>query len=285
MAGVSFVSRKLGVDEHRDLALLLDPPGTDARTDWGKAEELELDHRDLSDEPAAGALFDELPAGVNASSKLNSLKKDLSDQLYREQAFLLIENETLGLTSKPGESEKDFATRCRDAAREERDAEIDELSDRYERKLDTVRGRVAKKERELLQDEADYQARKREEVLSAGESVLGVFLGRRSSRAISTAARKRSMTARAKAEIGETQAELAELREDVAEIQAEMREEAENIARKWEEALDDFEEVRITPRRADVDVELVALAWTPYWEVTFDERGRDRTSALAAYRR
>ncbi len=93
------------------------------------------------------------------------------------------------------------------------------------------------------------------------------------------------MTAKAKAEIGDTQAELAKLRQDVAELQAEMREEAEDISLKWEEALDDIDEVRITPRRTDIDVELLALAWTPYWEVTFDERGRKRTSAVPAYGR
>jgi polyhydroxyalkanoate synthesis regulator phasin len=92
------------------------------------------------------------------------------------------------------------------------------------------------------------------------------------------------MTAKAKADISDTQAELTKLREDVADLQAEMRDEAEEIARKWEEALDDIEEVRVTPRRTDIDVELFALAWTPSWEVTFDERGRERTSAVPAHR-
>jgi len=147
-----------------------------------------------------------------------------------------------------------------------------------------VRDRLAKKERDLVEDEADYQARKREEMVSAGESVLGVLLGRRSSRAVSTAARKRRMTAKAKADIGETQARIAGLQEDLAELEAEMREDAEDIARKWDEALDEIEEVSVTPRRSDIDVEMLALAWTPYWEVTFDERGRERTSAVPAYR-
>ena len=78
----------------------------------------------------------------------------------------------------------------------------------------------------LIEDEAEYQARKREEIVSAGESVLGVFLGRRSSRAISTAARKRRMTAKAKADIAESKAAIADIQEDLAELQEEMREEA-----------------------------------------------------------
>ncbi len=284
MARVSFVSRKLDVDEERNVALVLDPTGSSGRADWGEAEETGLAYRDLADGPASDALFDEVPPEVSTAAKLTSLKKGFSDHLYREQAFVLSSNKALSLHSRPGESTKDFAARCRDAAREARDAEVDKLSDNYERKLDVVQDRLSRKERELIDDEADYQARKREEVLSAGESVLGVFLGRRSSRAVSTAARKRSMTAKAKADISDTQAELAKLREDVADLQAEMRDEAEAIARKWEEALGDIEETRVTPRRTDIDVELLALAWTPYWEVTFDERGRERTSAVPAYR-
>jgi hypothetical protein len=284
MARVSFVSRKLDVDEERHVALVIDPPDTAGRADWEEAEETGLAYRDLADEPAPNALFDEVPSEVSTAVKLDSLKKGFSDHLYREQAFILSSNKSLGLHSRSDESAKDFAARCRDAAREARDTEVDKLSDKYEKKLDVVQDRLARKERSLVEDEADYQSRKREEVLSAGESVLGVFLGRRSSRAVSTAARKRSMTAKAKADISDTQAELAKLREDVADLQAEMRDEAEEIARKWEEALDDIEEVRVTPRRTDIDVELLALAWTPYWEVTFDERGRERTAAVPAYR-
>ncbi|HER43682.1 MAG TPA: hypothetical protein ENO08_04405 [Candidatus Eisenbacteria bacterium] len=284
MARVSFIDRKMKVDEQQDVALLFDPPDSAAGVNWEDAERLDLAHRDLSDSPARNVLFDELPAGLSSVGKLGSLKKDFSNHLYKELAFTLSANKALGLTSRPGETEKDFAARCRDAAREARDAEVDKLSDRYERKLDLLRDRLARKERDLMEDEAAYQARKREEMLSAGESVLSVFLGRRSSRAISTAARKRSMTAKAKADIGETQAELATLREDVAELQAEMDGKAEEIARTWEEALVGIEEVHIRPRRTDISVDLVALAWTPYWEVTFDDRGRERTSALPAFR-
>jgi len=284
LARVSFVSRKLDVDEQRDVALLLEPPDSTARSDWKDAEQVELSYRDVSDRAAPDALFDEVPTTLSTAAKLKSFKKGFSDHLYRDQAVVLSSNEELEIHSKPGELEKDFIARCRDAARERRDDELDKLADKYERKLDTVRDRLAKKQRDLVEDEAEYQARKREEMVSAGESVLGVLLGRRSSRAVSTAARKRRMTAKAKADIGETQARIAGLQEDMAELEAEMREDADDIARKWEEALDEIEEVRVTPRRADIDVELLALAWTPYWEITFDERGRERTSAVPAYR-
>jgi hypothetical protein len=284
LARVSFISKKMDVDEERDLALLLDPPESGGRADWEEAEELELEYRDLSDRAVVDALFDEVPGGISTATKLKSFKRGFSDHIYRERAILLNSNKTLKLHSKPGEAMKDFVARCRDAAREQRDEELDKLADKYERRLDTVRDRLARKQRDLVEDEAEYQARKREEMVSAGESVLGVLLGRRSSRAVSTAARKRRMTAKAKADIGETQARIAGLKEDVAELEAEMREDAEEIARKWEEALDEIEEVKVTPRRADIEVELFALAWTPYWEVTFDERGRERTSAVPAYR-
>jgi hypothetical protein len=284
LARVSFVSRKLDVDDEKDVALLLEPPESSARADWEEAEEIALEYRDLSDRAGADALFDEVPAGISTSAKLKSFKKGFSDHLYKGQAVILSANKALELHSKPGEAAKDFVARCRDAAREQRDDELDKLADKYERKLDVVRDRLEKKQRDLVEDEAEYQARKREEMVSAGESVLGVLLGRRSSRAVSTAARKRRMTAKAKADIGETQARIAGLQEDMADLESEMREDADEIASKWEEALDEIEEVRVTPRRADIDVELLALAWTPYWEVTFDERGRERTSAVPAYR-
>ncbi len=284
MARVSFVSRKYDVHEERDVAMLLEPPESRGRADWDEAEPLAIAYRDLSDRAFGDALFADVPGSVSNATKLKALGKEFSDHLYRNEEIVLSMNPALKVFSKPGETPGDFAPRCRDAARERRDDEVDKLSDSFEKKLDRLRDKRARKERDLIEDEAEYQSRKREELLSAGESVLGVFLGRRSSRAVSTAARKRRMTTKAKGDIAETKAELEDVREDIEDLTREMREKAEEITREWDEALEEIEEVKVTPRRADIDVEIVALAWAPHWELTYeDERGRERTDAVPAY--
>ncbi len=274
MARVSFVSKKYDVDEERHVAMLLEPADSRGGADWEEGDELALDYRDLSDRAFGDALFAEVPATLTTAAKLKSLSKDFADHLYRKHAVVLSTHAALKLASKPGEAHGDFAARCRDAAREARDAEVDKLSEKFEKKIDKLRDKLGR----------EYQARKREEIVSAGESVLSVFLGRRSSRAVSTAARKRRMTTKAKADISESKAAIADLEEDIADLQDEMREDAAEITSRWEESLGELEEVKVTPRRTDIDVEILALAWAPHWELTYeDERGRERTDAVPAY--
>jgi len=285
MATVHFVSRKYDLAEETSAALLLDAPASGAPSAWDEAEEVPVDFRDLLERPATGSFFPtEVPPALASATKLKRLKKPLSDHLYRNRSITLMVNEAADLSSKPGENLGDFTARCRDAAREERDEALDKISDRYEKKIDKLRDRIDSKQRDLMEDEAEFQARKREEMISAGESVLGVFLGRRSSRAISTAARKRRMTAKAKSDIADTRAKIAGLSEDLTELQREAREEVEKIRQRWEEELETVEEVDVTPRRADVVIDTLALAWAPFWRISYASAdGRTRTAVVPAY--
>ena len=284
MAMVQFGRREYDVDERREVALLLEVPESRSLLRWDEAEALDITYRDLVSEPFGEPLFADVPAAVTSAKKLKGLANDFSDYLYRHEAVVLGYSPALDLHSRSGESPRDFTVRCREAARERRDAEVDKLSQQYERKIEQLQDRLRREERELGEDEAEYSARKREELVSAGESVLGMFLGRRSSRAASMASRKRRMTTQAKADIEESQASIAELKEDIAKLQEDLAEEAEAITRRWADALEEMQEVRVTPRRTDIDVELFALAWVPHWEVTYqDARGRERTDAVPAY--
>jgi len=283
LATVRFESRKYDVHDDRDVALLSRVPESSGGADWEEAEPITVSQRDLLDRAVDDAGFGEVPSSVSTAGKLKGFAKSFSDHLYRHQSITLALNPVLKLHSEPGEDPGDFRVRCRDAARQARDEKVDKLSDKYETRLDRVRDKLGKKQRDLVEDEAEYEARKREELLSAGESVLGVFLGRRSSRAVSTAARKRRMTAKAKSDIAETRALISEIEEDLAELEEEFREEADEIGRKWEEALDEIEDVRVTPRRTDIAVELFALAWAPYWRIAYTAGGREHVRAIPAY--
>jgi len=98
--------------------------------------------------------------------------------------------------------------------------------------------------------------------------LLGIF-GRRSTTAVSRAARKRRLTTTAKADIEESEAEIARLEDEIEDMRQEMQEEAEVITDKWAATLKEIETYAVKPRRTDVQVEVVALAWTPYWEIGY----------------
>jgi hypothetical protein len=228
-----------------------------------------LDPSELENRPEPGALFGSVPSELSSASKLKAIAKDVSDYLYREQVFNLLYNPELKLYSRPGESDRDFRIRAQQVAREKRDGEVQKLRTKYQRQLDRLQNRLAREERELSEDQAKYEARKREEVISAGETVVGMLgiFGRRRTTGLSRAATKRRLTSQAKADIAESEAEIDRLQAEIEDMRRMMQEEAEAISEKWAATLDQIETYGVKPRRKDVEVELVALTWAPYWEI------------------
>jgi hypothetical protein len=282
---VSFVDRKRGVDEGQQVGLLVQPGDLSKVIRWQDVDHIDLEADELEDEPEGGALFGPVPSEINTASKLKGFARDFGDYLYHEQTLELHYNPELKLYGEPAESEREFVIRAQQIARERRDAEVEKLRSKYRKKLDRLETRLAREEQELAEDQAEYEARKREELLSAGETVVGMLgiFGRRTSRGLSTAATKRRLTTKARADITESEEEINRLEADIEDMREEMEEEAEAIAEKWADALEEVESYTVKPRRSDVQVEVVALGWAPFWEIGYraprDKLTHDRVPA------
>jgi hypothetical protein len=288
-ASVRFSDRKLGVDAEQDVTLLLPLSERGTMVSWKDAAEVKLDPRDLEEEPAEAAAFSgDLPEAVSSVRGIQALGRDLADHLYRTGSFGLAYNPTLKLYARSAESERDFKVHCQQVAREQRDAAVDKLRDKYEDKVRRLQERLEREQQELAEDKAAYKGRMAEEVLSGLATVAGAIgvLGRRSGslRSLSTAATKRRMTSSAKADIAESEAAVARLQADMETLKSDMEQEADQLTQQWAAAADDIQQTRIVPKKADIAVQMVALAWAPSWQVTYeDARGRSRTEAAPAY--
>ncbi len=62
-----------------------------------------------------------------------------------------------------------------------------------------------------------------------------------------------------------------------------MKQETDAITARWEAALETFEEMPITPRRTDVEVNLFAPAWVPSWLITYRAGAITQTTTVPAY--
>jgi len=286
VAEIRFVDSKINIDQQVE-KLLLTPVSGDLRgVDWNEAETLPIEFRDLRDSPERviadqGPFFASVPEQANTAQEIKSIGKDLVDWLFYNSRLPIAVHPELGIAQDPGESERDFKIRLKQAARERRDADVDALEEKYAAQIDKLEDKLRKKEHDLAADEADHQARKQEELLGAGETVLGMLMGRR--RSLSSVASKRRLTRKAKLELAETMDEIANVEEDIAELEAELKEAADEITQRWENALDDLTTQELKPRRTDVDVRLVALAWLPSWLISYKEGDRTRMTGVSAY--
>ncbi|MCS6843326.1 MAG: hypothetical protein NZ528_03245 [Caldilineales bacterium] len=285
LATMHFLDAKRNVDERRDVQVLAEPPSGAGLVRWDQAELLSLDERDLMDQPEADARFDEVPASVNSAKKLSALASDLQDHLYRSQTYTLLYNPVLKLYAEPGEDARAFKIRCQQAAREQRDAEVDKLAAKYESQIAKLEERLQRETLELEKDRATHTSRKQQEMLNVGDTVLGMFLGqrRRATSVLSSASQKRQMTEKAKLEIQESEQLIAQLQKQIADLQKEMETAAAEIEARWTAATEQVEEVLVRPRKTDVKVHRVALAWTPFWELAVvDRSGQQRNEVVRA---
>ncbi|OUC06913.1 hypothetical protein RY27_18085, partial [Litorilinea aerophila] len=206
------------------------------------------------------------------------------DWLYYNSRLPIQVHPELEVYQMPGERQRAFLARLQQAAREARDAEVDRLEAKYATQLDRLRDKLERARREKSEKEADLAARRQHEWIGIGESILGFFLGRRSTRALSTAASRRRMTMKAGYAVEELTEEIQELEQDIQQLQEELQEQSDAITRKWANSLDQVEVEELKPRRADVEVQTVAVAWLPSWLIRYHDGLQERTAVIAAYR-
>ena len=284
---VRFLDRKSKIDQQIEKKLVLRDLEKTTFLDWKSAKESSAKITDLLDNEEqisnTDIFFESIPEFANSQQEFKKLGKDLHDFLYYNSKLKLKKNVELNIIQKPEESERDFQIRLLQVAREQRDAEVDMLKKKHSKQLDKLENKIRKLEFDLASDESDYQARKREEIVGAGESVLGFFLGSRRTSTATTAARRRRLTSKAKRTIAETKKEIVEAKKDVSELEEELRKAVEKIVEKYEKGIGrlNFEEFK--PKRTDVKINLVSLAWQPYWIINYKEKGLSQMTSLKAY--
>ncbi|MBN1248664.1 MAG: hypothetical protein JXC32_13475 [Anaerolineae bacterium] len=274
-------TKALQVDESEPVALLAQPPQGIGTVRWEQAETVDLAPRDLLDRPEPESYFHELPESINEFSELTAIRRELEDYLYRSRSFRLSYNEPTDLHAEPDESEREFRMRVSQKARELRDAEVDTLEDRYKSKLNMLEDRLRSARVALDKKETTARQRKQDALITAGETVLSLFSGRR--RSISSAARKVTQATTTKSDIQAAEEKVADVEADIEELKADLKAETDAIVARWEGILDDHEEVVITPRRSDIEVNLFALAWVPTWYVVYEAGGIKQSATVTAY--
>ncbi len=284
-AAVSFSDRKRAISENRRLVTALFPSGSPAgAASWEGCETLGGAQESLCDTPDSRAwAFASLPENLSTARNLAAFGEPFADWLYLHSRFQLTVHAETGLFRRSGESERDFAIRLQQAARENRDREVDALEKKYEPQLERIREKIRKEERELAQDEAEHQSRKTSELVGLGESVLGFFLGRKSTRGIGSALSRRRMTSNAKADIEESHESIEELQREQEKVSSEMQARVREISAKWEHPESALAGEELAPRRSDVSVHFVTLGWLPSWRLSVAGPDGPTTLTLPAY--
>ena len=262
-ATVRFLDRKYGVDSEVSHNVLVPDPDPRGVVRWDDFGSVQIDV--LTRMPAPQSRFVTLEPPLSTTKLMNALKRDFKDWLYRSTNLKARANKTLKVYAGPETSKSDFMRLCADAAREKRDAEIDKVGDRYERKLDTLENRLKREERELRQDEDELSDRKMEEMGTHAENVLSLFSRRR--RRMTTSLTKRRLTQQAKADVEESIEAIDDLERQIRDLESEFKEKLDEIGERWGNVVNETSEVSLKPTKTNIFVDDFGVAWMPYYLV------------------
>jgi hypothetical protein len=271
VARLHYADKKAGVDHWETLALL-QPIGESMPAEpWADSVPIDDGVPELDKAPEAGARFAPMPPELSRARCYADWSKSLKNYLYRERTLDLWICPEVKATSTPTEAEREFRLRVAQASRERRDREVEKLRAQYAPKMTTLEDQIRRARERLEREQAEANRSTWDATVAMGTSVLGALFGRKAvtkanvGRAAS-AAKAAGRAAQQHGDIGRAEGSLEALRRKYAKLEAEFHEEVSQITPPLRPEAVAMVPLPIRPRKTDITVEQVVLAWTP-WKV------------------
>jgi hypothetical protein len=246
---------------HEEWEAILSPIG--ANPDFAAARTVDYDTRDFTAAVPDDARYRLPEADISGAAFWRDARARLESYLDRERTLEIFKNSELKLASRVGETREEFAARCDAAAQEQADAEVAKLRDTYRKKVKRVQDRLATAEQRVADLEADLEGAHQQQVVDSASAVLGILLGRRSTRSITGSARSRRAARSKERRLATAEAKAADTSAEIDELETELRHELEQINDRWEAKGDAIEPVEVGLEKNDIDVVELLLLWIP----------------------
>jgi hypothetical protein len=238
--------------------------------DWENSSPLDLAVEDLEKSPEDGAQFSELPAAASKAKNYNKWEKDLAAWLYRSQKVELFKSSNLDQVSNPDESERDFRIRLQQAARERRDEAAERLRQKYAPRIAALEEKKRRAQQAVEREAEQAKGQKMQTAISFGATLLSSFMGRKAvslsslGRATS-AARGVGRSIKESQDVGRAEETVAAVDAQMAELDAQFKQETDAIEASSDPQTETLETTVLKPKKANITINLLSLAWAPYW--------------------
>jgi hypothetical protein len=274
VAALRFENNKLDLSENRRSARLVAIRASAVPVDWANAEQVALEAEDLEKTGAEDGLYCDLPPAAGQTKSYTGWGRDLIDWLYGSEQLTLYTSPLLDVTSQPGESERDFRIRLNQAAREQRDAAIEKVRDKYNEERARLEERVRKAEQAKQRETEQANTAKMQSVVSLGSTLLDAFLGRKklSKSTISKATSAARGVGRAYGQgqdVARADENIEVLKKELEELNSAFMEETKQLESTYDPLAAALETTTVKPLKKNINVQLLALVWAPHWQDSF----------------
>ncbi|TWU14010.1 AAA-like domain protein [Symmachiella macrocystis] len=273
-ARLHFVKSTYKVDQWQDLTLL-STLGEEMPSDvWEAATAIDAAQMETESEPEIDADFATVPADCLQAKSYPTWQKKLKEHLYQSQELSVWKCAALKTYSAAGEAEGDFRIRLAQTAREHRDLQVEKIRDRFTTKLQRLQGKIQTAEERVAREKSQATRATTDSVISIGSTILGALFGRKiASRTnvgrASTSMRSAGRAAQQRSDVARAEEKVENLNEQVEDLQRQFEEDADQLEEAFQVDALELEELSMRPRKSDIDVDEVALLWTP-WRVDAD---------------
>ncbi len=270
-AKVRFSDSKAGVDVTQDVTVLAPIAEGALPVDWDHAVEAELVLSDLEQEPVAGAQFAALPVAAGKAKSYEAWAKNFSGWIFRNEKVDLLRSPSTKEISKPGESERDFRVRLQQSGREQRDAQLEKLRQKYALKMAALQDRLRRAQQMVERQQIESRSSHLQVALSVGATIFGAFMGRKAVSATTigkatTAIRGAGRAIKESQDVGQAEENREALQQQLAELEAQFKAETDSLIASIDPLTETLEVLSLKPTKSNIAVKLVALAWVPQWQ-------------------
>ncbi len=264
---VRLLDTKSGIDqttENTRLAAFADGP---IPIDWNAGSDVSVPVGDMESEPRAGAAFHDLPAPARDPKAITGFSRDYTDWLYQTQELSLLHSAARKAFSTPGESEAEFRARIAQDALAGHDHKTEALRQKYDTKVAAIQEKIRKAGQAVDREKDQSKQAGLNAVLNIGTSILGGLFGGRSS---STTSIKRAASGASRAlgqhsDVGRAEDTVHAYQQQLADLEAQFQADLA-AATGSDGSQEPLETVVVRPKKTDIDVTLVALAFAPHWQ-------------------
>jgi hypothetical protein len=266
-AKVHFANAAARVDQWEDVSLLILAEDLNDSA-WEQAQ-VAAEEPDFDSGPDGAARFGPLPPEFSRAKQYATWSSGLRDYLYRNRVLQLWRCKPLKEVSQPGESEGDFRARLAQAARELRDQQAEKLRAKYAPKLASLEDQLRRAQQRVEKEKAQANQHTFQAAITFGASILSAFTGRKLASSANigraaTSARAASRAAQQRADIAHAADSVEAVQQKLGDLDAEFKLEMDKLELATRPDALELEPLEIKPKKSEINVTRVALAWVPY---------------------
>ncbi|MFA7080738.1 MAG: DUF87 domain-containing protein [Candidatus Bathyarchaeia archaeon] len=261
-AQIRFSDTKAKINIVKDQVFIVPVKDGPIPLDWENAQNINIDLSKLTDKPPTLThSYSEVPSAILQKNNYSLWKKDFTDWLSETQKTRLFRSPHLKEISKPEESERDFRIRLEQLVRENRDQQIEKLRKKYNTSFHRIDEKIRKAQLKLEEQNAQAKNQKYQVVASIGESLLGSFLGRKSSYGISKTTRALSRSSKESRDKKSAEENLKAAQQERKRLESQFESEVKKTETKIDVLSEVLEKVDYAPSKTGITVRLLSLVW------------------------